>query len=484
MSITNQTALQLAAQLRSGALRVSEVLDACYAQIEAAEPTVHGYISLCREDAYAFAAKVQARLDAGEARSALAGVPIAIKDLICTKGIPTTCASKMLEGFRPPYNATVIERLHAADLIPLGKTNMDEFAMGSTTETSAFGVTRNPHNPAHVPGGSSGGSAAVLAAGEAPIALGSDTGGSIRQPCAYCGVTGLKPTYGAVSRYGLIAYASSLDQIGPMGRCAADCAALFEIIAGRDEKDSSSMDFPAFSAAAALAGDLRGKRIGVPAEFLGEGLQPAVAKALREAAERFRALGATVEEFPLPMLAYAVPTYYIIACAEACSNLSRYDGIKYGHSAAGARDLLETYILSRSEGFGMEVKRRIMLGNFVLSSGYYDAYYKKALQAKRMLQQAYFKAFETYDMLLGPVAPTTAPKLGESLSDPLRMYLSDIYTVTVNLAGLPALALPCGTDENALPIGMQLIGKPFGESALFAAADAYQRTEDAPLGRL
>ncbi|MCL2106076.1 MAG: Asp-tRNA(Asn)/Glu-tRNA(Gln) amidotransferase subunit GatA [Oscillospiraceae bacterium] len=474
-AITSLTALQLAAKLQARELTVAQALDAYYAVIEELEPKYNCYIHLCREHAYARAADIQPRIDAGEIRSALAGVPIAVKDLICTKGIPTTCASRMLADFIPPYDATVIEKINAADMIVLGKTNMDEFAMGSTTETSYFGPTRNPRDPAHVPGGSSGGSAAALAAMEAPIALGTDTGGSIRQPSAYCGVTGLKPTYGAVSRYGAVAYASSLDQIGPMGRDAADCAALFEIIAGQDPRDSTSMAPPAaFDADAALAKGVKGLRIGLPEAYFGEGLQPEAARAVLAAREVFVSLGAEAESFALPMTEYAVPTYYIIACAEACSNLSRYDGIKYGHSAEAANTLRETYILSRGEGFGMEVKRRIMLGNFVLSSGYFDAYYKKALQAKRMIQQAFAGAFEKYDLILGPVTPACAPKAGESLADPLKMYLSDIYTVMVNLAGLPAISLPCGTNARGLPIGLQLIGRPFEEGTLFAAARAYQ----------
>jgi len=467
MPITTLTALSLAARLRAGEVKIAEALDAYYAKIEASD--FNCYISLCREHAYARAAQVQARLDAGEARSPLAGVPIAVKDLLCTRGLETTCASDMLRGFAPPYDATVIEKINAADMILLGKANMDEFAMGSTTETSAWGATKNPRGPAHVPGGSSGGSAAAVAACEAPIALGSDTGGSIRQPAAYCGVTGLKPTYGAVSRYGLIAYASSLDQIGPLGRDARDCAALFDIIKGRDARDGTSMAYPETPAK-----PLRGLKIGVPKEFFGDGLHPEVAGAVLAAKDRLVAMGAQAGECSLPIAEYAIPTYYIIACAEASSNLSRYDGIKYGHSSAKAQSLRETYILSRSEGFGMEVKRRIMLGNFVLSSGYFDAYYKKALQAKRLIQDAFTRAFETYDVILGPVAPTTAPRLGESLSDPLKMYLSDIYTVMINIAGLPALSIPCGEDARGLPIGLQLIGRPFEEATLLAAAQAYQ----------
>jgi len=466
MPITELTALALAQKLHAGEITVVQALDAYYAAIEASG--LNCYTSLCRDHAYARAAEAQARLDAGDIRSQLAGVPIAVKDLLCTKGLETTCASKMLMGFVPPYDATVIEKINAADMIILGKTNMDEFAMGSTTETSAFGPTKNPRDPSRVPGGSSGGSAAAVAAGEAPIALGSDTGGSIRQPAACCGVTGLKPTYGAVSRYGLIAYASSLDQVGPIARDAADCAALFDIIKGRDARDSTSMELPDQPAK-----PLRELKIGVPKEFFGEGLSPEVARAVLAAKDRLVALGAQAGECSLPMAEYAIPTYYIIACAEACSNLSRYDGIKYGHSSGEAQNLRDTYILSRSEGFGMEVKRRIMLGNFVLSAGYFDAYYRKALQAKRLIQQSFFGAFEAFDVILGPVAPTTAPRLGESLADPLKMYLSDIYTVMVNLAGLPAVSVPCGADSAGLPVGLQLIGRPFEEATLLGAAEVF-----------
>ncbi|MDR0530585.1 MAG: Asp-tRNA(Asn)/Glu-tRNA(Gln) amidotransferase subunit GatA [Oscillospiraceae bacterium] len=470
MQITSLTALALAAKLHSGECSVAEALDAHYAAIEQSE--CNCYTSLCKEEAYARAEEIQRRLNRGERLSPLAGVPVAVKDLICTKGARTTCASRMLRDFIPPYDATVTEKLNAADLIILGKTNMDEFAMGSTTETSCFGPTKNPKNPAHVPGGSSGGSAAAVAAHEAPVALGSDTGGSIRQPAAYCGCVGLKPTYGAVSRYGLIAYASSLDQIGPMARTTADCAALFDLIKGKDPRDSTSVENPGKPAR-----PIQGLRVGVPYEFFGEGLQPETAGAVLAAKEKLAELGAVVEDLHLPASEYAVPTYYIIACAEACSNLSRYDGVKYGHSSPEAVNLRGTYIKSRSEGFGLEVKRRIMLGNFVLSSGYFDAYYKKALQARRLIQQAYFKAFERCDVILGPVAPTTAPKLGESLDDPLKMYLSDIYTVTVNIAGLPALSLPCGTDAEGLPIGMQLIGRPFEEATLLGAGGAFEEAQ-------
>lgn len=474
MDITNMTATELGAAIKRGTVSVRGALDAYYEKIEKYDGVYHCYNTLCREEAYARADDVQRAIESGELSSPLAGVPVGIKDNICTKGIKTTCSSKMLENFVPPYSATVIERIEAAGMIILGKLNMDEFAMGSTTETSATGVTRNPWNTDRVPGGSSGGCAAAVAAGLAPIALGSDTGGSIRQPCSFCGVSGLKPTYGAVSRYGLVAYASSLDQIGPIAGTAEDCANLFSVISGRDEKDGTSMDYPEFSTEDALKGDVSGKKIGIPRDYLGEGISQEVKDAVSAAAEAFKALGAEVEEFDMPIVKYGVPAYYIIASAEASSNLSRYDGIKYGYRSGGANNLRGTYIKSRSEGFGMEVKRRIMLGNFVLSSGYYDAYYKQALKAKKLIQNSFFDAFEKYDLLLGPVAPTTAPKIGESLSEPLKMYLGDIYTVTSNLAGIPSASVPCGFDGEGMPVGLQLMGKPFCEAEIINAAKAFE----------
>lgn len=478
MDIRNLTALETGAAIREKKITVREAVESYFAAIEENDEKYHCYNTLCKEAALARADEVQKGIDDGTYTSPLSGVPIGVKDNICTKGVRTTCSSKILENFVPPYDATVIRRLHDAGMVILGKLNMDEFAMGSTTETSYTGVTHNPWNLDCVPGGSSGGAAAAVAAKLAPVTLGSDTGGSIRQPASFCGVSGLKPTYGAVSRYGLVAYASSLDQIGPLARDAKDCAALFSVIAGKDEKDGTSMETPPFDFAAVTQGDLQGKKIGIPADYLGEGIAPDVKSAIEAAAEQFRALGATVETFPMPIVKYAIPAYYIIACAEACSNLSRYDGIKYGYLSPNADNLLDTYIKSRSEGFGMEVKRRIMLGNFVLSSGYYDAYYNKALKAKKLIQQAFFDAFEKYDMLLGPVAPTTALKIGESLSDPLKMYLGDIYTVMVNIAGVPSMALPCGFDEAGMPVGMQLIGKPFCEAEILSAAVGYQNATD------
>lgn len=478
MDIRNLTALELGQAIRAKEITVREAVESYLAAIEETDAKYHCYNTLCKAEALARADEVQKGIDDGTYTSPLAGVPVGVKDNICTKGVLTTCSSKILENFVPPYDATVIRRMHAAGMVVLGKLNMDEFAMGSTTETSYTGVTHNPWNLDRVPGGSSGGAAAAVAAKLAPVTLGSDTGGSIRQPASFCGVSGLKPTYGAVSRYGLVAYASSLDQIGPLARDAKDCAALFSLIAGKDEKDGTSMVTEKFDFEAATNGDMQGKKIGIPADYLGEGISPEVKAAIEAAAETYRALGAEVEVFPMPIVKYAIPAYYIIACAEACSNLSRYDGIKYGYASPNADNLTETYIKSRSEGFGMEVKRRIMLGNFVLSSGYYDAYYNKALKAKKLIQQAFFDAFEKYDMLLGPVAPTTALKIGESLSDPLKMYLGDIYTVMINIAGVPSMAIPCGFDSENMPVGLQLIGKPFCEAEILSAAVGFQNATD------
>lgn len=477
MDIRSMSALEIGAAIREKKITVREVTECYLSAIESTDGDLHCYNTVCKEAALARADEVQKGIDGGRYTSPLAGVPVGVKDNICTKGILTTCSSKILENFIPPYDATVVKRLRNAGMVMLGKLNMDEFAMGSTTETSATGVTHNPWNTDCVPGGSSGGAAAAVAAKLAPVTLGSDTGGSIRQPASFCGVSGLKPTYGAVSRYGLVAYASSLDQIGPLAHDAKDCAALFSVIAGKDEKDGTSMENSTFNFAA-VSGNLQGKKIGIPADYLGEGIAPDVKAAIEAAAETYRSLGAEVEVFPMPIVKYAIPAYYIIACAEACSNLSRYDGIKYGYSSKSADNLLETYVKSRSEGFGMEVKRRIMLGNFVLSSGYYDAYYNKALKAKKLIQEAFFEAFQKYDMLLGPVAPTTAPKIGESLCDPLKMYLGDIYTVMINIAGVPSFALPCGFDNAGMPVGMQLIGKPFCEAEILSAAVGFQKATD------
>ncbi len=477
------SALELADKIKSKEVKISEVLDELYDEIETNNEKYFSYVSLCKEEAYKKADIVQERIDSGKAVSPLAGVPISVKDNICTKGITTTCASKMLHNFVPTYNATVVEKFEEADMIIVGKTNMDEFAMGSTTETSYFGITRNPWDIDKVPGGSSGGSAAAVASSHGYIALGSDTGGSIRQPASFCGITGLKPTYGTVSRYGLVAFGSSLDAIGPMGKTALDCAALYEIISGKDPKDGTSMEFDRFEYKNILSNNVDGMKIGIPKEYFGEGVSEETKERVLEACEEFKKLGATVETFELPILKYALPTYYVIACAEACSNLSRYDGIKYGYSSPESTDLKSTYIKSRSEGFGMEVKHRIMLGNFVLSSGYYDAYYKKALQAKKLIQKSFFDAFEKYDVILGPVAPETASKIGNNLSDPLKMYMADIFTVMINIAGVPAISIPCGFDKENMPVGLQIIGKPFAENTIFTFANEYQKVTDFHLRR-
>lgn len=477
-NICEMTALEISAAVKNKEITVEEAVNAFFDAIEKYDPKLHCYNTVCKAEALERAKEVQQGIESGKYTGRLAGVPIGVKDNICTKDILTTCSSKILENFIPTYNATVISRLNDEGMVVIGKLNMDEFAMGSTTETSATGVTHNPWDTEKVPGGSSGGAAAAVAARLAPVTLGSDTGGSIRQPCSFCGVTGLKPTYGAVSRYGLVAYASSLDQIGPIGKDVDDCAALFSVIQGKDEKDGTSMVYDKFDFDKAVSGDIKGKKIGIPEDYLGEGINEDVKSAILAAADKFRELGAEVEMFKMPIAKYAIPTYYIIACAEACSNLSRYDGIKYGYSSKNSENLLDRYIMSRSEGFGMEVKRRIMLGNFVLSSGYYDAYYNKALKAKKLIQNAFFDAFEKYDMILGPVAPTTALKMGESLSDPLKMYLGDIYTVMINIAGLPSFSAPCGFDADGMPVGMQLIGKPFCEAEIMSAAKAFQNATD------
>lgn len=476
MDISALTAVELAEKIHSKEISVKEALDAYFAVIEEKDKDINAYITLNKEDAYAQAVRQQKEIDNGNIASALAGVPIAVKDNICTKGIKTTCASKILDGFVPTYDAAAVERLKAAGMIIIGKTNMDEFAMGSTTETSYFGPTKNPADKGHVPGGSSGGSCAAIAACEAPVALGSDTGGSIRQPSSFCGVTGLKPTYGAVSRYGLIAYGSSLDQIGPIAKDVRDCAAMMEIIAGKDKRDSTSIEMDDYGFTKVLGESVEGLKIGIPAEYFGDGLQKSVKEAIYAAADILKKNGAEVEEFSLGMLEYAIPAYYVIASAEASSNLERFDGVKYGYRAKDYDGLHDMYKKTRSQGFGSEVKRRIMLGSFVLSSGYYDAYYLKALRTKALIKKSFDKAFSKYDIILAPAAPTTAPKIGESLQDPIQMYLGDIYTVSVNLAGLPGISVPCGKDENGLPIGMQMIGDCFSEKTLLKAAYNYEQT--------
>ncbi len=473
MELLDLTALQLGEAIRRGETTIPAATQAALDRVAAENPQNNAYITVLGQQAMERAERLQAALTPDS--PPLYGVPMGLKDNLCTRDIPTTCASKILGGFTPPYSATAAERLEEAGAVLLGKLNMDEFAMGSTSETSCFGPVKNPRDLERVPGGSSGGAAAAVAAGMGWYALGSDTGGSIRQPASYCGVTGMKPTYGAVSRYGLIAYASSLDQIGPLARDARDCAAILDQIAGADRHDATSVAGPYGNVLASLDGDLRGVRVGLPQECFGQGLDEAVERAVRAFAKALEARGATVEEFSLPIMDYAVPTYYILACAEASSNLARFDGVKYGWRAEGYEDLTDLYNKTRTQGFGWEAKRRILLGTFVLSSGYFDAYYKKALQVKAVIAAAYRAAFERFDLLLTPVAPTAAPRLGESLSDPLKMYLSDIYTVPVNLAGLPGVSVPCGADEAGLPIGAQLIGPAMGDAMVLKAADAYQR---------
>ena len=468
------TALELSRKIKSGEITVKDGVEAVINRIKEAEPVIHSYIMIDEERAYKQAEQVQSRIRAGELTGPLAGVPAAVKDNLCTEGMPTTCASRILEGFRPAYTAEAVKNIQDAGMIIIGKTNMDEFAMGSTTETSYFGPTRNPHNTKHVPGGSSGGSCAAVAAGECFGALGSDTGGSIRQPSSHCGVVGLKPTYGTVSRYGLVAYGSSLDQIGPITKDVSDCAVFLEVLASYDQKDSTSVRRDDYHFTDSLTQDIRGMRIGIPQDYMGEGLDPEVRDALMKAAEVLKDQGAVVETFDLGLVKYAVPAYYTIASAEASSNLSRFDGVKYGYRAADYEGLHNMYKKTRSEGFGEEVKRRIMLGSFVLSSGYYDAYYLKALRTKALIKQAFDRAFESYDLILGPAAPSTAPELGRSLSDPLKMYLADIYTISVNLAGLPGISVPAGRDSKGLPIGMQLIGNVFGEKTLLRAAYTFE----------
>ena len=486
MSLMSLTAVELGRKIKEKEVTVEEAVTAALDAIEKREAEVHSFVTVDREGALKRAKEVQAKIDAGELTGPLAGMPVAIKDNMCTKGLLTTCSSKILYNFVPTYTAEAVLNLEKAGAVILGKTNMDEFAMGSTTETSAYGVTKNPWNTGHVPGGSSGGSCAAVAAEECSYALGSDTGGSIRQPSSFCGVTGIKPTYGTVSRYGLIAYGSSLDQIGPIAKDVTDCATILEAIASHDVKDSTSVQREDYDFTTALVDDVRGMKIGIPRDYFGDGLDPEVKAAVLGAAKKLEEKGAIVEEFDLSLVEYAIPAYYVIACAEASSNLARFDGVKYGYRTEQYDGLHNMYKKTRSEGFGAEAKRRIMLGSFVLSSGYYDAYYLKALRTKALIKQAFDKAFEKYDVILGPAAPTTAPKLGASLSDPLKMYLGDIYTISVNLAGLPGITLPCGTDQSGLPIGLQLIGDCFAEKKIIRAAYTYEQTrsyEHSPLAR-
>ena len=477
MDLMSLTAVELGKKIKANEITAVEATSAAIDAIKKHEADINSFVTVDEEGALKRAAEVQAKIDAGELTGPLAGVPVAIKDNMCTEGLKTTCSSKILYNFIPTYTAEAVKKLEEAGAVIVGKTNMDEFAMGSTTDTSAYGKTKNPWNTAHVPGGSSGGSCSAVAAEEVPFALGSDTGGSIRQPSSFCGVTGIKPTYGTVSRYGLIAYGSSLDQIGPVAKDVTDCATILEIISGYDEKDSTSVKRDDYKFTDALVDDVKGLKIGIPRDYFGQGLNPEVKEAVLGAAKMLQEKGAIVEEFDLGLVEYAIPAYYVIACAEASSNLARFDGVKYGYRSEEYTDLHNMYKKSRSEGFGAEVKRRIMLGSFVLSSGYYDAYYLKALRVKALIKKAFDEAFAKYDVILGPAAPTTAPKLGESLDNPIQMYLGDIYTISVNLAGLPGISLPCGMDKNGLPIGLQLIGDCFKEKNIIRAAYSFEKTK-------
>jgi aspartyl-tRNA(Asn)/glutamyl-tRNA(Gln) amidotransferase subunit A len=476
--ITDLSAVELRERLARGEISAPEVVEAYLQRIRALDPQLHAFLYVDAEGALMQARKVQEQVLARSRGSEadlppLAGIPVAVKDNMCTKGVPTTCASRILEGWRPPYDATVIERLRKAGAIILGKTNLDEFAMGSSTENSGFGPTRNPWDLTRVPGGSSGGSAAAVAAGLAPLALGSDTGGSIRQPAALCGIVGFKPTYGRVSRYGLVAFASSLDQIGPMTRTVSDCAVLLNVIAGNDPRDSTSANLPCPDFTQALRPEVRGLRIGIPRECFVEGLQPEVREAVLQAADLFSSLGAICTEISLPHLDYALPTYYLIAPAEASSNLARYDGVQYGYRAP-AGDLYTMYARTRREGFGPEVKRRIMLGTYALSAGYYEAFYLKALKVRTLIKRDFDAAFQDHDLILMPTSPTVAFPLGEKVTDPLQMYLNDIFTIPVSLAGLPGISIPCGF-ANGLPIGLQLVGRAFDEETVLRAAFTFEQ---------
>ena len=475
MDITSLTVHELQEKLEKNEITSEEIVKAYVDRINDKEKDVKAFVTTLCDEALEEAKKVDNERKAGKELSSLAGIPIGIKDNMCTKGVKTTCSSRMLEDFIAPYNATVVEKLNNENLINLGKLNMDEFAMGASTEYSYFKKTSNPWKLNTVPGGSSGGSAAAVAAELVPWALGSDTGGSIRQPSSFCGVVGLKPTYGLVSRYGLVAFASSLDQIGPITKDVRDSAILLNIIAGHDEKDSTSYDISKKDYTKALKNDVKGLKIGIPKEYFGEGINEEVKKKLEEAIETYKKLGAEVEEFSLNIAEYALATYYIIACAEASSNLGRFDGIRYGYRTENYTNLRELYKNSRSEGFGPEVKRRIILGTYVLSSGYYDAYYKKAQQVRTLVKKEFDKAFEKYDVLLTPTSPTVAFEMGTRSENPLEMYLADICTVSLNIAGLPGISIPCGVNSDGMPIGMQLIGNKFEEEKILNAAYTFEQ---------
>ncbi len=476
--LTELTLRQLSSELTARRISAREAAEAYLEAIALHDGEISAYLSVTAQTALAQADAIDQKRAGGEPLSPLAGVPAGIKDNICTKGTETTCASRMLEHFVPPYDADVMERLNGAGCPMLGKLNMDEFAMGSSTENSYFKPTRNPADLTRVPGGSSGGAAAAVAAKEAAFTLGSDTGGSIRQPAAFCGVVGMKPTYGAVSRYGLIAFASSLDQIGPLTRTVEDNAMVLNVLAGHDKRDGTSLEHRWEDFTDALGKGVKGLTVALPKEYFGEGISPAVRDCVFAAARRYERMGAQVKEVSLPSLKNALPAYYVISSAEASSNLARFDGVKYGFRAENYTDMESLYKETRSQGFGKEVKRRILLGSFVLSAGYYDAYYKKALQVRTLIRQDFDRVFQSCDLILSPVAPTVAYRLGEKCGNPMEMYLGDICTVPVNIAGLPALSLPCGRDAQGLPIGMQLIGKPFSEALLYQAGNAFEQTAE------
>lgn len=478
MELYSKTLSEIAKDIKDKKVTIKEVLDSVYKRIEDVEPKVGAYITLTKNEAYKKAEELQEKLDKGEDIGILGGVPIAIKDNICTKNVKTTCASKMLENFEPIYNATVIEKLEDAGAIMIGKTNMDEFAMGSSTETSYFKKTANPWDVERVPGGSSGGSAACVSADMAYASLGSDTGGSIRQPASYCSVVGLKPTYGLISRYGLIAFASSLDQIGPFGKTVEDAAIMLNVIAGHDEKDTTSADLEKKDYTKALVNDVKGMKIGIPSDFVNDGINNDVKEAYDSSINTLKELGAEIVDIKLEYAKYSLATYYIIATAEASSNLGRYDGIRYGHRAKEFSDLIDLYTKSRTEGFGDEVKRRIILGTYVLSSGYYDAYYKRAQQVRTLIVEDFKKTFESCDAIMIPTAPNTSFKMGEHSTNPLEMYLEDIFTVPVNIAGLPAISIPGGFASNGMPIGLQFITKAFDEEKLLQVAYTYEQNTE------
>ena len=475
MELYELTVHELMDKLNKKEITSEDITKSYINRINEKENNVQAFVTVLSESAENKAKEIDRKIENGEIINKLAGIPIGIKDNICTKGIKTTCSSKMLEDFISPYDATVMEKINEENLITIGKLNMDEFAMGGSTENSYFKKTKNPWDLSKVPGGSSGGSAAAVASQMVPWALGSDTGGSIRQPSSFCGVVGLKPTYGLVSRYGLVAFASSLDQIGPITKDVRDSAILLNIIAGHDDKDSTSVDMPKKDYEKALTGNIKGLKIGVPKEFFGEGINEEVRESLKQAIETYKKLGAEVEEFSLDIAKYALATYYIIACAEASSNLGRFDGIRYTYRAKDFKDLKDLYKKTRSEGFGAEVKRRIILGTYVLSSGYYDAYYKKAQQVRTLVMNEFNKGFEKYDVILTPTSPTVAFGIGEKSNNPLEMYLADICTVSVNIAGLPGISIPCGVDNNGMPIGMQLIGNKFQEETILNAAYSFEQ---------